>query len=396
MNLRLQTIETLTLSLLIALLSGCMSIDIETNFAPDASIHEQIINQTEDFFPEIEPLVISDEIRAMVDGYVTRFDTDVEKVRKLQDILYSEEFLHIQYNDEKTYTAIETFYEREGNCLGVMNLYIGMARYLGLDASFQTVRVQPSWDLRGDLLVLSEHINATGRFSPARYYVVDFTPEIALQQLTSRVIDDQDGRALFFNNLGAEALLRGDLDTALAYFKNALFLNPDLAIAWNNMGTVYSRSGDSDFAEYSYKMAFESDNRSVTAINNLAKFYARQGDDITANLYMRAIAQFNDRNPYYHYAQGALALAESDLLTARRAFERALRLKREEPDFYLALAQVHIRLGDIEEAERLNNSAEQLVMQNAEIYRPSEDRVRIINKDSVMRDYMPGISIMVN
>ncbi len=378
------------------LLASCTTIDIETGFLPDVSIHDQIIDQSEDRFTEIEPLLISDEIKAMIDGHVSRFDTQVEKVRKLQDILYNEEFLHIQYDDTNTYTAIETFSARRGNCVGVMNLYIGMARYIELDANFQTVRVQPSWDRRGDLLVLSEHINATGRFSGSRHYIVDFTPEIALQQLTSRVISDQAGRALYFNNLGVEALLANDLNEALVYFKNALFLNSELAIAWNNIGTVYGRLGNNVFAEYSYKMAFSADDRSATAINNLAKFYARNGDDSTAAQYRRAIEQFNNRNPYYHFAQGALAFEDSDLQSAQRSFERALRLKREEPDFYVALAQVHIRLGDIEEAERLNQSAEELIVKNAEIYRPSTDKMRIINRDSVLRNYMPGISIEFN
>lgn len=377
-------------------LVSCTTIDIETGFTPDVSIHDQIIDQTEDRFPEIDPLYISDEIKAMVDGYVTRFDTKFEQVAKLQDILYDEEFLHIQYDDSKTHTAIETFEARRGNCLGVMNLYIGMARYLGIDSNFQTVRVQPSWDKRGDLLVLSEHINATGRFSGSRYYIVDFTPEIALQQLTSRVVDDRAGRALYFNNLGVESLIAGDLEDALIYFKNALFLDNQLAIAWNNIGTVYSRLGNRDFAEYGYKMAFSTDNRSATAINNLAKFYLRHGENATTVQYQEAIEQFNNRNPYYHYAQGSLAFENSDLEAALDSFERALRLKREEPDFYIALAKIHVSLGDMEEAQRLSDSADALMLENAEIYRPSTDKLRLINRDSVLRDYMPGISIEFN
>jgi len=310
--------------------------------------------------------------------------------------LYNEEFLHIEYDDSKTHTAIETFHARRGNCLGVMNLYIGMARYLGIDANFQTVRVQPSWDKRGDLLVLSEHINATGRFGPSRHYVVDFTPEIALQQLTSRVVDDLAGRALYFNNLGVEELIAGDLEEALVYFKNALFLDAELAIAWNNIGTVYSRLDNQAFAEYSYKMAFSADNRSATAINNLAKFYLRNGDDSSAVQYQRAIEQFNNRNPYFHYAQGSLAFENADFQSARNSFERALRLKREEPDFYIALAKVYVSLGDMEEAQRLSDSAEALIVENAEIYRPSTEKMRLINRDSVLRDYMPGFSIEFN
>ena len=122
-------------------------------------------------------------------------DTEEERVDKLQDILYGEEFLNIQYADDTTHTAVEVFSAKQGNCLSVMNLYVAMARYVGLDANFQIVAVQPAWDLRGGLLVLSQHINATGRFSMRRRYVVDFTPEIGLQKLTASLIDDQEARA---------------------------------------------------------------------------------------------------------------------------------------------------------------------------------------------------------
>jgi Flp pilus assembly protein TadD len=393
MNINYYKLRLFSILLLGVIVSGCTAIEIETDFAQDISIHAQIINQSEDRFPEIDPLFISDEIKQKVDSYITRFDTELEQVRKLQEILYNEEHLHVQYDDSVTHTAVEAFNARRGNCLGVMNLYIGMARYLGLDANFQTVNVQPNWDKRGDLLVVSQHINATGRFSATRHYVVDFTPEIQLEQLTSAVVSDQDGRALYFNNLGVEALIAGDLEGSLVFFKNALFLDPDLAIGWNNIGTVYNRLGNTVFAEYSYKMAFSSDDRSATAINNLAKFYLKQGDTRTALQYQRAIERFNNRNPYYHFAQGSLAYAEADLLAARASFRRALRLKKEEPDFYLSLAQVYIGMGDIEEAEKLHASAEELVLLNAEIYRPSTNKMRLINKDSILRDYMPGISI---
>lgn len=104
-----------------------------------------------------------------------------------------------------------------------MNLYVAMARYVNLDANFQTVEVQPNWDRRGNLLVLNQHINASGRIRGARSYVVDFTPEISLHQLTSSIVSDQVARSLYFNNLGVEELIQGNLEKAVVYFKNALF-----------------------------------------------------------------------------------------------------------------------------------------------------------------------------
>lgn len=377
-------------------LTACVSIDLETGFLTNEDINSQILDQTEEAFPELDPLYISDEIKRLVDDNLNPRSSDQVKVNKLQELLYDEEYLHLQYSDVRTHTAMEAFHLREGNCLSAMNLYIAMARYAGLDAEFQTVNVQPSWDRRGSLLVLSQHINATGKISVNSYYVVDFTPEIALQKLTAETISDQEARALYFNNLGAEALIAERLDDALVYFKNALFLNPTLSIAWNNIGTTYKYQGNAEFAEYSYQMAFNMDSTNATSINNLAKFYRGTGNIRLAREYEFAIQRFNNLNPYYHYAQGAVAMRNRDYESARISFRRALLLKEVEPDFHIGLASAHVALGNSREAEKLRVSAAKLVAENQQIYQPSDQKVRIINTDSILRSSSPGLSIIVN
>ncbi len=376
------------------LLSSCRAIDIDTSFVADAEIYQQIIDQTEDRFPEIDPLALSDEIKQMVDSAINPRSGEQLRVEKLQEILYGEDYLGITYSDEKTHTAIETFHAREGNCLSVMNLYVAIARYAGVEANFQTVDVQPNWDRRGDLLVLSQHINATGRFNVQRRYVVDFTPEIALQQLTSSIISDTEARALYFNNLGVEALIAGNNGEALVYFKNSLFLDPQESITWNNIGSTYNRMGKKLFAEYSYKAAFEFDNRNATAINNLARYYRNAGDMRMAKVYEDAIERFNKKNPYYHFALGNLAAEDEDLLKARNLYAQALKLKAEEPAFYIALARVYRDMGDLDQAYYYAESAQKLIAQNAEIYVPSVDKVRFIDSSTILRDSSPGISII--
>lgn len=377
-----------------AFLSGCFAIDLDIDFDEDKETLGQIIDQNEDHYAEIDPLYINDEIKQLIDANMNARMDEEARVAVLQDLLYSENFLHVQYSDAKTYTAEEAYYARAGNCLGVMNLYVAMARYAGVEARFQTVDVQPSWDRRGDLLVLNQHINATGRLTVRRRYIVDFTPEIALQQLTSSIVSDQEARALYFNNLGVESLIAGDSETALKYFKNSLFLDGQSSIAWNNVGTAYNRLDNKEYAEYSYRMAFDLDQTNATAINNLAKFYNRNGNLRLAREYEAAIERFNRTNPYFHYAQGSVALQDNDLEAARVSFRRALRMKQAEPEFYFALARVYEALGDTVEAQELVNSANELLAKNDEIYQPSTERVRIIDSATILRDTSPGFSII--
>ena len=373
-------------------LVGCIAIDLETDFVSDLTVHNQIIDQSSDGFPEIDPLLLTDEMKQFVDEHVRSRDMDSNKVNTLQEIMFEEEYLNIQYQGLGTGTALKVFESQIGNCLSVMGLYVSLARYVGLDANFQTVANQPSWDMQGDLLVLSQHINATGSLGGRLRYVVDFTPEIALQQMTSRSISDRQARALYFNNLGVEALIAEDLGQALVYFKNALWLDQDLSIGWNNIGTTYNRSGNSELAEYSYKMAFSLDRSNATAINNLARFYDSQGDRARGNEYRRAIERFNNQNPYFHYAQGNLAFVENNYNQARISFHRAVRLKEDEPEFHLALANIYQLIGDDDTALSFTRSAEEL-LSNDEIYRPSDQKVRFIDPDTILRSSSPRLSI---
>lgn len=368
---------------LVLMLTRCASIELESEFLHDNELQARVLDQTSDAFADIDPLFLSDELKEQLDSYIGYVRDDRKRVELLQDFLYDEANLGIIYSAEKTHTAMELYNARSGNCLSAMNLYVAMARHLGIEARFQRVDVQPSWDKRGGLLVLSQHINATGRFDQTIRYVADFTPEIALQQLTSKVISDTQARALYFNNLGVEALVAHNYEGVIAYFKNALFLDPENAIAWNNVGAAFNRIGDRALAQYSYRTAFELDGSSATAIANLAKFYHAQGDTRRARAYELAIERFNAMNPYYHYAQGHVAYGEGDLALARKAFERALALKEEEPDFYVALGRIYFEQGDLVAARKLSREAEELVLLNDEIYRPSNSRLRVLERGNL-------------
>ncbi|OGT72848.1 MAG: hypothetical protein A3H44_11560 [Gammaproteobacteria bacterium RIFCSPLOWO2_02_FULL_57_10] len=368
-------------------------IQLDFSFADDNDMDSIILGQSADAFPEIETMALNQEIIDYLEANVRSTASDREVVDRLRELLFEEDYLNIQYDDLKTRTAIETFQDRQGNCLSVVSLYIAMARHLGVDARFQTVKVRPRWDRRGELLVISQHINAVGRFGQSTYYVVDFTPEISVQQLTASTVTDTHARALYFNNLGVERLIAGEYEKSLQFFKNALWIDPALSIAWNNIGTAYNRNGDKTLAEYAYRKAYATDKTNATAINNLAKYYHNQGDLETSERYARAIERFNNSNPYYHYNMGNMAYAEADFEMAREHFTRAIRRKEAEPDFYYALSKTYEQLGDELQSQRMYQMARLMVLASDEIYLPSQDKVRIVNEKSILRETSAGFSI---
>lgn len=401
MKLRL---GTALLSGSLVLLAGCAGTNtgtsIEREYVLDPVLYARAIDQTGDRYPEIDPLHLSDEIKRYVEARVgTDPRSDKYLATVLQELLYDENRLNIRYSDEKTYTAAEVFHARRGNCLSVMNLYVAMARHVGLDASFQTIKAVPAWDRRSDLLVLSQHINATGRIGPREYYVADFTPQIALQRNTEDVISDEAARALHFNNLGAEAMFAGDMEQGLAYIKNALFIDPGNSEAWNNLGAAYMRLDDGAMAEFGFHYALETDGSNVNAMNNLAKFYRERGEDERASRFERAAERFNQRNPYFHFDGGLNAYAEGDYGSARNLFERAIDLHPFEADFHLALERAYIGLSEPGPAREARQAAESVLAESEDSpeiraykLRFFERRFNRIDLRSILRSSTPSYS----
>lgn len=388
-------LSRIRLSLLLSL-TACSSIDLDVVFDRDASLQSQIINQQSDRYPEVDPLYLTEEMKSWIDEHIRPNERDFRKVEILQELMFNERYLNVQYSDEHTQTAQEVFKSREGNCLSVMNLYVAVARYAGINASFQTVKVRPTWDRRGGLLVLNQHINATGRVTPRETYVVDFTPEIAVQQLTSAVVSDDAARALYFNNLGVEFMVDGEFEKALPYIQNALWIDRSLSIAWNNIGTVYNRLEQFELAEYAYQMAFEIDDSNATAVNNLARFYIAQGDEDKATRYRRAVTRFNNQNPYYHFEMGNQEYLAGHYDDAILAYRRALRIKQVEPDFYFAAAIAYKKVGNERMATEMSAAANKLLSENGEIFQPSDQKVRFIDSASIIRNSSSGIVVYPN
>ena len=257
----------------------------------------------------------------------------------------------------------------------------------------------PAWDRRSDLLVLSQHINATGRIGPREYYVADFTPQIALQRSTEDVISDAAARALYFNNLGAEAMFAGNMEQGLAYIKNALFIDPGNSEAWNNLGAAYLRLDHTAMAEFSFHYSLETDDANVNAMNNLAKFYRERGEDERASRFERAAESFNKRNPYFHFDGGLNAYVEGNYESARKLFERAIELHPYEADFHLALERAYTGLGEPGSAREARQAAETVLaasQDSAEIrahkLRFFERRFNHIDRRSILGRSSPGIS----
>jgi Flp pilus assembly protein TadD len=250
----------------------------------------------------------------------------------------------LDYAQGATRTARATFHERQGNCISFTMLFVALARAAGLDATFQIVDVPPTWFNESDLVVVGNHINAWVELPFGEDYVVDFNLTDFNSRYARHGVADDYALALFYNNLGAEALIRKEYDLSFRYFREALATEPSIPGIWANLGLMYARLGRYEHAEAAYLQALAVDPHDRTALTNLASLHTALGNEALAEAYRERIRNYQQRNPYYHYAVARDAFEQRRFEDALAALKRAVRLKRDDHEFYYLQGLAHLEL----------------------------------------------------
>jgi tetratricopeptide (TPR) repeat protein len=293
---------------------------------------------------------LDDEMRAFVTQAVGGAHNHEERLRRLLRAMLGSGLFSLDYHGESTLTASETFHAGVGNCLAFTNLFVALAREARLPVSYQQVEVPAMWTGDGDTAILNQHVNARvrdttdGRYPP-RHQVIDFNLPNYRGNYPQRPISDARIDALFYNNLGAQAIRSGEHREAFVYLLKALETDDDVAAAWTNLGVLYQRSSLPELAESAYHRALRADPRHKPAMSNLTRLYEQGGQPSLAELYRERIRQHQQRNPYYHLFVSEQAYAEGRPEDALAAIDRAIRLQQEEHRFHYMRAVILAQIG---------------------------------------------------
>ena len=310
-------------------------------------------------------LALSAEMKEFLDANVSRKATIGVRMNQLIDAIINEGTFGLVF-DGRTRTASETFRQRRGNCLAFSNMFVAMARYADLEATYQEVQIPPDWAFENDVFLLNRHVNVYVDLGPLDDHVVDFNIDDFKASYTMNKISDARARAHYFNNMGVETMQSGDTASALAYFRRAIADNDrNFSPAWSNLGTLYSRNGHPDYAEAAYLQALRVDSQDLVAMSNLARFYERQGDTELASLYRKKVVDHRRENPYYRYQRARDAYTAGDYDTAISHLKYAIRKKDNEDEFYFLLSLCHLQKGNERSAQRWLAKAEQIAATDA-------------------------------
>jgi tetratricopeptide (TPR) repeat protein len=293
------------------------------------------------------PFELDAERLAAVDERIRPALDERRRVDQVIDYIFNR--LDLQYSLQPTRTAVETFVTREGNCLSFVNLFVGVARHLRLNPFYVEVTDYQRWNHREGLLVSQGHIVA-GMMVKGQMKTFDFLPYRAKAYKDFKPIDDLTAAAHYYNNLGAEALLDGDLERAKALLTTATRIAPRFERGLNNLGVCLARLRDYDGALEAYRKGLEIDPESVPLLTNLAGAYQRLARGAEASEILARIDTAQNTNPYFFVYRGELALAAGDTAKAKEYLVEALRRDTEVPEVHIGLVKLYMELGDLERA----------------------------------------------
>lgn len=289
-------------------------------------------------------LAVSAEMQDFLNTHVARTAGRATRLRQLASAIVNKRTFGLEY-DETTRTASETFQARRGNCLSFSNMFVAMARGVGLDVYYQEVDTPPDWSFKDDAFVLNRHVNVLVDLGREGEHVVDFNMDDFRTSYDRRRISDARALAHYHNNIAVERMQAGDTASALPCFRRATGRDPLFSPAWTNLGMLYRRKGHPAYAEAAYLQALKADGRDLVAMSNLASLYERVGDQERAALYRNRVVEHRRRNPYYRFQLAREAFGAGDYDAAIGHLNYAIRKKKNEDQFYFLLGLSHIKKG---------------------------------------------------
>jgi tetratricopeptide (TPR) repeat protein len=287
-----------------------------------------------------------------------------QKLERLVTGLLDSDELDLEYAWGYTGTAAEVFERQQANCLAFTNLFLGMAREVGVPVYFMAVKDVASYRRTDDLVVVSDHV-AVGYSRGLELTVYDFS-EVQGEKTFDNLhkISDVTAVAMFHSNRGAEALQQGRAADAIGWLETAVELDPELANAWVNLGVVRRRAGDTAGAEHAYKRALELDPRIYSAYQNLASLLYYAGRAEEAMGYEEVLRRSPTRNPYTFLSLGDISFNSGRLEEARRFYRRAVNLSGDDAESLAALGEAAAVAGDLRTARKMLRKARKLDARN--------------------------------
>ena len=312
-----------------------------------------------------DPLETTDEMRAFareLAGSGSMFD----RLTRIQASMFDRTLFTIDQEAPETLTAAEAFRRRRGNCVSFTNLFLALARSLGIQLQAGLVVQRDSSERKDDLVLVYTHMVSVVRFVKG-FAIYDFFAAAEKGRAEIRLLDDMALTGILVSNRGVAALRERDYPVALARFEAAVQLAPQFTGGWGNLGLARWKTGDAVGALDAFRNALSIDPHQPTVLHNLASLYQSQGNFDRARSALTA-ADLAKVSPDSLIVQGDLELSFGNAKEALRHYRTARSLAPKSPDPLVAIARA--------EAVRGNREAAREALEKALRLAPGDEAIR--------------------
>lgn len=305
----------------------------------------------------------------------------VEALMRMTFAPVEEGGLGIVYDNGRTRSVQEVWQDRRANCLGLTAYFVASCRVMGLEAGFAEAPGVSQWRKVGDLIRNEKHMVAVLDNRPMGVLVMDFAPELRRSFYQVIPLGEDKALAMFHSNRAVEALDAGLVDEAFAEAQAGISASPAVGVAWNVLGVVQRERQDVVAAEAAFRKALAVDPWGGSACGNLESLCQSQGRDAEAEAFRTLAVSLRAKDPYFHAFLAKEALSRNDFKLARKELNVALKIYKQEPEFYMLRAMVEIQSGEQRDAEQ--------ALEEAKKWASPVDRARLDSKLARIRN--PGI-----
>lgn len=333
----------------LAFAAGCSTLPAPRTFDSTAYLQRQY---AERLGPETAgrlpvPYAIEPAIVEAAEGRINRGASERVRVQQVTEFIFG--YVGLDYALTPTRSAVETFRHRQGNCLSFVNLFVGLAREYRLAPFYVEVEDYQRWNYSQGTVVSHGHIVAGLRVD-GKLETYDFLPYRTKSYRSFQPIDDLKAAAHYFNNLAAEALLRGDLERASELAEIAVGLAPWFDKALNNLGVTLLRRGEAEAALEVILRGVEQDPQNPALLTNAARAYQSLGRGDEAEELLARLEGSRHSSPFFFVYRAEVALAAGDFESALDYMRQAFRRGSEIPEVHLGLVKVYLALGERDKA----------------------------------------------
>jgi tetratricopeptide (TPR) repeat protein len=288
--------------------------------------------------------------------------------------------LGLVYDNGRTRSVQEVWTDRRANCLGLTAFFVASCRIMGLEAGFAEAPGVSQWRKVGELIRNERHMVAVLENRPLGVLVMDFAPELRRSFYQVIPLGEEKALAMFHSNRAVEALDAGLVEEAFVEAQAGIAASPAVGVAWNVLGVVQRERQNLPAAEAAFRKALAVDPWGGSACGNLESLCQSQGREAEAETFRNLAVTLRAKDPYYHAFLAKEAMGRNDFKLARKELHQALKIYKQEPEFYVLMAQVEIQSGEQRDAE--------WALEQAKKWASPVDRARMESKLARIRN--PG------